>query len=83
MPAPANQSRQPDMMADIDGHTLKREPFEHTHLQGLSNLTPQIHSRTEKISTIGILAKSYGLDTVVRWTPVNVCTILHPFLHPL
>jgi large subunit ribosomal protein L15 len=54
-----------------------RTPFLHPALESLTQLTPESREAATKKSTIANLADKFGMMSVLRWRPRNVCEARH------
>jgi large subunit ribosomal protein L15 len=48
-----------------------RNIFKHPSLEGVENLTPFAKARILSVERLSNLARTYGMDRVVRWQPKN------------
>ena len=51
-----------------------REPFRHPALDGLAGVSVESKSQMLNVKRTAQLGEKYGLDSVVRWKPRNVCS---------
>jgi large subunit ribosomal protein L15 len=57
-----------------------RTPFDHPALEGLLNLSELTKSEILDKARLFRIARSHNLESVVRWKPRKVCSMLHYLL---